>query len=132
MGLLGKRTGETVKRQGICHKCGEEKMVRDHHIHGYKDEHKDEVVPYCYSCDRKAHNKARREGKCKLSSKETKRLSNNSQRRRSCKTKMLSYETLIPNVRFFEQVRIDLNTGHINVASYFHANHGKKIKYIDI
>jgi len=121
-----------MRRQGICQKCGEEKTVGDHHIKGYGIENKDEVVPYCYSCDRKAHNKARREGKCKLPGEETTRLSTNSCMRRSRKIKMISYETMMPNVRLFEQVHVNLNTGHISVVSYFAASNRKKIKYIDI
>jgi len=132
MNIKEKRTGETVKRQGICSKCGKETTVRDHHIKGYGEENKDEVVPYCYSCDQKAHDKARREGRCTLPSKETNRLSANSCNRRSKKNKTISYETLMPNVRLFEQVRVNLNTGHINVVSYFTAHNGKKLKYIDI
>jgi len=121
-----------MKRLGICQKCGEEKIVRDHHIHGYSIENKDEVVPYCNSCDQKAHRKARREGRCILTGKETTRLSTNSCLRRSLKTKMISYETLMPNVRLFEQVRVNLNNGNVTVGSCFSAGHGKKLKYIEV
>ena len=121
-----------MKRLGICKKCGEEKMVRDHHIKGYCEENKDEVVPYCQSCDLKAHAKARREGRCVLTHKEAHIKSQASCQRRSRKTKTISSETLMPNVRLFENVQINLNTGHINVVSYFKANNGKKIKYINI
>ena len=121
-----------MKRQGICSKCGEEKIVRDHHIHGYGEENKDVTVPYCYSCDRKAHAKAKKEGRCILTSEETKRLSVNSCNRRSRKTKNISCETLIPNVCLLENVQVNLNTGHINILSNFTASNGKKLKYIDI
>ena len=121
-----------MKRIGICQKCGEEKMVRDHHLKGYLGENKDEVVPYCYSCDRKAHNKARMEGRCKLPSKETKRLSENSCNRRSKIIKNLSRDTMLPNVRLLEQLRLNINTGTITVVSYFSGYHGKKIKYIEV
>jgi len=121
-----------MKRQGTCQKCGKETIVQDHHIKGYIGEHKDEVVPYCESCDKKAHNKARRGGRCKLSSDETNRLSSNSSTRRSRKTKNISCEAMMPNVQLLENVQVNLNTGHISLVSYFSAKHGKKIKYIEV
>jgi len=121
-----------MKRNGICQKCGEEKIVRDHHLKGYLGENKDEVVPYCYSCDMKAHHKARREGKCNLPGDETNRLSKNSCVRRSKKSKMISTESMMPNVQLFEHVQVNLNTGNVTVSSCFHANHGKKLKYIEV
>jgi len=121
-----------MKRIGICKKCGEEKMVQDHHIHGYGEEHKDVTAPYCESCDKKAHYKARKEGKCILPSDETTRLSHNSCLRRSRKTKMISSESMMPSVRLFEQIYLNVNTGNVTIGSSFAASNGKKIKYIDI
>ena len=55
-----------MKQMGLCQKCGETKIVQDHHILGYNEDNKDYVVKYCNSCDQKAHLKARKEGKCNL------------------------------------------------------------------
>lgn len=52
-----------MKRMGICQKCGQYKMVHDHHYKGYDS---DEVAPYCQGCDLKAHHKAKKEGKCEI------------------------------------------------------------------
>ena len=71
-----------MERMGICYKCREYKMVRDHHYKGYNEEYLDETAPYCYSCDRKAHIRARKEGRCLLSSNETHRLSNKAHTRK--------------------------------------------------
>lgn len=119
-----------MKRIGICQKCGLEKEVRDHHLHGYGGEHRDEVAPYCYSCDKKAHYKARREGRCTLSSDETKQLSKNSCKRRTIQSKKLSSTTLIPHVQLFEQLDFNSNTYRIGITSCFFAGHGKRILYI--
>jgi hypothetical protein len=121
-----------MKRLGICQKCGEEKMVRDHHSKGYSKENEDITVPYCLSCDMKAHFKARREGRCKLDTKISKKLSRNSCMRKSYKKKMLSSKTISPNIRLFEQIQININTGEINIGSHFSGNHGYKIKYIEV
>ncbi len=121
-----------MKRIGICQKCGEEKMVRDHHIKGYLNENKDEVVPYCLSCDWHAHHNAREEGKCILSSTETYRLSSNSSQRRYRKTFSLSHKTLKPNVLLRERLSININTGNININSFFEGTGGKKLKVLEV
>ncbi len=107
-------------------------MVHDHHIYGYSEKHKDDVVPYCQSCDIKAHYKARKEGRCTLNGKESNRLSTRSYQRRSYKKKQLSGKTLMPYVRLFEQIRFNINTNTININSYFGTGTSKKLKYIDI
>lgn len=104
-------------------------MVRDHHIKGYSQAHKDEIVPYCRSCDRKAHDNARREGKCKLTHTESHRLSLRSCLRRSIKEKPF-WTTIAPNIRLYEQIRINLNTGHIYIRSGFLGDHNQHIKRI--
>lgn len=119
-----------MKRKGICQKCGKETIIRDHHIHGYDGEHKDEVVPYCYSCDYRAHNKARREGKCQLNSEEAQRLSRNSSHRRTRKYFNLSCKTVGTNIRLFEELFLDTNNGKINIWSRFSGHNGKKLKII--
>lgn len=117
-----------MKRLGICYKCGKYKEVRDHHAYGYET---DETVPYCNSCDQKAHNKARKEGKCNLTNIESEQKSNNSYHRRSTKRKSLSSETVTPNVVLFEELQINLNTGTVTISSCFSGNHGHKLKIID-
>ncbi len=111
-------------RMGICHKCGEWKMVRDHHAFGYDT---DKVLPYCLSCDKKAHYKARKEGTCNLSSEQSHRKSNCSSMSRSTKIKLLSWKTVSPNVRLFERLQININTGTITVWSYFGSDNGHKL-----
>lgn len=120
-----------MRRLGICSKCGEVKIVQDHHIYGYSKKYKDEVVPYCNSCDQKAHYKARKEGKCTLNSEERMRLSHNSVNRRTHRTKTLSCETIITNILLVTECHININTEHINITSRFYGNHGKKLKIME-
>ena len=115
---------------GICQKCGNEKMVRDHHVNGYGEKNKDFVIPYCRSCDIKAHNKARKEGRCELIPEEVNRLSTKSHARRSVKRIMLSRNTLGPCVQIIDDLRININTGNINIYSCFIGTHYKKLKII--
>ncbi len=118
-------------KMGICSKCSEYKLVQDHHIKGYGEEHKDEVVPYCKSCDMKAHAKARREGRCNLTSEESNQLSKNSYNRRSRKTMDLSYETIGTNVRLRETLIINLNTKDIYIETHFIGSNKEKLKIIN-
>lgn len=69
---------------GICKKCGQKRKVVMHHEHGYDEEHFQDVTPYCVSCHRKAHIRARREGKCSKTPAEIERLSIKSSYARSC------------------------------------------------
>jgi len=117
-----------MKRLGICQKCGEEKIVQDHHYKGY---YTDEVAPFCQSCDQKAHFRARKEGRCNLTKDEIRRFSTVSSYKRSIKNFILSTETVEPFIQLREQLQLNLNTGHIYINSYFAGNHGKKIKFID-
>ena len=117
-----------MRHKGICVKCGKETMVQDHHYKGYGT---DETAPYCQSCDRKAHNKARREGRCKLKSDESTKLSRYSYNRRSIYTKHLSSKTRLPNIQLSELVRINLNTNSLTFASGFRGQRGYQIKTID-
>ncbi len=117
-----------MERLGFCYKCGEYKEVRDHHAYGYET---DETLPYCQSCDRKAHNKARREGRCNLSGEESHKKTSNSYQRRSTKHMKLSSETVSPNIQLFQKLRINLNTGTITISSCFSGNNGNKLKVID-
>ena len=55
-----------------------------HHEHGYDEAHDQDVKPYCVSCHRKAHIKARKEGRCKLTPDEIETLSIKSSYFRSC------------------------------------------------
>ncbi len=119
-----------MKKLGICSKCGQEKTVRDHHVKGYGEGNKDYTLPYCYSCDRKAHFKTKREGKCNLSPDETFKLTRNSYHRRVDKHFSLSSNAIMTNVQLKEKLKINLNTGTITISSYFQAGKHKKLKYI--
>ena len=120
-----------MKRLGICKKCGKETTVQDHHINGYLGENKDKVVPYCQSCDQKAHYKAIRENKCKLNIEERKKLTVGSCNRRSKKHLMLSNITLETNIGVYDYLQFNINTKHIIIWSYFSGRRGKKLKIID-
>ena len=114
---------------GICFKCGNEREVRQHHYKGYIT---DETKPYCFSCDRKAHNKARKEGKCKLTPKEVNRLSIISSHLRNNLVLNVSQETLIPNVRLIEQIQYGINTGSVYCNTYFCVGHNKRLYEVNI
>jgi len=94
---------------GICSKCGKEGVVRQHHYKGYTT---DETTPYCLSCDFKAHNKARRDGRCILSGKESKLLSDKSSGKRNKKIKMLFSYT--PEKHSCVKVSIIVNKNTLN------------------
>ncbi len=115
-----------MKRMGMCWKCLEWKEVRDHHAYGYET---DETKPYCRSCDRKAHNKDRREGRCSLTGIESHRKSIRSRirRLRICGIKqMISFrETVLPNIQLYEHLEVNLNTRTVTIISGFLGNHKK-------
>lgn len=117
-------------KQGICTKCGKEGFVQKHHIHGYSEEHKDDVVDYCKSCDQKAHYKARREGRCNLSSHDSRRYSLNSYKRRNTKTIHISDDLLLPGVYLSETIIYNTTTWNPTSNTCFCAYHKQKIMYI--
>lgn len=117
-------------KKGVCRKCGKVREVQNHHINGYSGNHKDEIAPYCRSCDLKAHQKARREGRCKLPSKITKQLSKNSYKRRTYRH-ILFTETMMPNVQLQEHLEYNETTGELTYSAYFNAYHGKNLKYME-
>ncbi len=117
-----------MRRLGICSKCGIETVVQDHHYKGYDV---DDVLPYCKSCDTKAHNKARREGKCNLTGDESHKKSTASHAKRTWKSLTLSSKTLEPNTLLFEVLQLNLNTNNIVIWSGFSGNHHKKLKVIN-
>ncbi len=93
-------------------------MVQDHHIKGYFGENKDLVAPYCKSCDRKAHDKARKEGRCKLTHAEANKLSTASNRRRTIKQKIFA-TTVAPWVEALTTIAVNTSTGHVAITSRF-------------
>jgi hypothetical protein len=119
------------KRLGICAKCKQYKIVQSHHIHGYSEEHKDDVVDYCQSCDQKAHRKAKKEGKCNLSIDAIKRLTSNSSHRRTRKQLIIN-ETMMKYVSLVECYSYITTTGNVIVNGYFGTYSGRKLFYIDI
>lgn len=116
-----------MKQYGICTKCGEYKIVQDHHVHGYGGDHKDTVVKYCNSCDQKAHFKARKEGKCNLTHADVNKLSRNSYSRRINQHIEISCETIIPYVVLREFIVYNKNTGTPACSTQFQAAGGKKL-----
>jgi hypothetical protein len=118
-----------MRRLGTCQKCGQEKMVQDHHINGYANK-SDVVAPYCQSCDQRAHAKARREGRCMFTTEETYRLSSQSSKRRSHHHEGLIQQTLVPNIRLYVGYQYNYNNGTFSFFSGFYGHHGYKIKTI--
>lgn len=116
---------------GICTKCGKEGMVQNHHWHGYGEEHKDDVALYCQSCDQKAHNKAKKEGKCTLSSDESHKKSRSSYNRRNYIKYTLSEQTLSTNIALRERIRYNKNIDSIAYECEFTGYHGNKLYYIN-
>ena len=115
-------------KTGTCFKCGSNNIVVMHHNKGYEGENKDFVLPYCYSCHRKAHIKARNDGKCILEPNEIDVLSTRSSRRRKNKEERRYIEfseTLIKNVRLCDVLEVFPN--RIQFTSFFRSNHGKKL-----
>ena len=117
-----------MRKLGICYRCGKYKTVRDHHYKGYDSE---KIAPYCYSCDRKAHDKAREEGRCNMGLRERQRKSINSCVKRTIKQIKLSSKTISPNIQLFEQLQLNLNTETIMINSYFSGSNGHKLKVIN-
>jgi len=118
---------------GICTKCKEEKPVIQHHTKGYEGNNKDYTLPYCLSCHRKIHIKARKLGMCNIPVKVLKRLSMRSGHRRYQKEKCRGIhftETMMPNIQLFETILVYQNS--IYISSYFQAQHGKNIYEIQI
>ena len=100
---------------GICVKCNKYKQLQNHHYKGYRTH---ETALYCSSCDKKAHLKARREGRCNLTSKETSKLSQSSLYRTQIQM-IVFEETLDTNIQLREQLTYNKFTGHITYCSYF-------------
>jgi hypothetical protein len=118
---------------GICTKCKLHRKVVMHHAHGYEEDNKDNVKPYCHSCHRKIHNEARKNGRCTIPVKELAKLSWNSshRRRRKEQRKVIEFnEVLMECVSLFEMIEVWPKT--IHCSNYFHANNGKSLKYVDI
>lgn len=121
-----------MKQMGICHKCGQQKIVQDHHIKGYLGDNKDHVVKYCNTCDQLAHIKARKEGRCNLSHEDVNKLSRNSYSRRVNQHMEVSTETMMPYVALREFVVYNKNTGTPVCSTMFQANGGKHLLNIEV
>jgi hypothetical protein len=121
---------------GKCSKCGEIRPIGAHHIKGYLGENLNITLPYCYSCDRLAHIKARKEGKCLLSFKQINVLSNKSSNKRQhqnkSRLKIISRETVDTNIFLNQFINHYSSTGNITIGSCFAGNHKKKLLHINI
>jgi hypothetical protein len=121
---------------GKCSKCGEIRPIGAHHIKGYLGENLNITLPYCYSCDRLAHIKARKEGGCKLNPIIIKDLSNKSSRKRykeiNRKVKSLSSYSVDKNIRILTRVEILLTSGTISINALFTSSHGRKLIFIEV
>ena len=114
---------ENIHKIGTCCKCGKVGIIQDHHWKGYSEEHKDNVMPYCHSCDLRAHAKARREGQCKLPHEKVNVLSKNSYRRRN-EERIEFWEVVGTNALFQECIIFNKSNGNVYVTSRFLGNHG--------
>lgn len=142
---------ETTK----CHKCGRTDKKLIHHHRSYEPE---EIVLVCRSCHKLLHNRLRNEGLCtvppeeisrmSIDSKNTKKL--NSIRQKSERGLVISrkinkkfrevhnqydfrfYETMMPNIRLHERIRILDDGKQIITWSGFLFGHGKSFPIIDI
>jgi len=104
---------------GICVKCGQLRLVRDHHSKGYLPPYEDYTEKYCFSCDVHAHSKARKAGKCNLNKNERTKMSNDSCSRRHKDIAFFPfYDTPLKNVRLYEHIRLKYD-GSIQVDSDF-------------
>jgi len=117
---------------GICVKCGKETEVRYHHYKGYGC---DDVALYCRSCDRKAHNKAIKEGRCTLTLYQRHRKSNSSSVRRCIKKyrRFITFqETLLPDIVLQEILAYNIHNGEVYYSSYFRTRAYKHILEVHI
>lgn len=138
-----------------CHKCGCADKELIHHHRSYEPE---EIVLVCRSCHKLLHNRLRKEGLCtvppeeisrmSIDSKNTKKL--NSIRQKSERGLAISrkinkkfrdvhnqydyrfYETMMPNIRLHERIRILDGGEQIITWSGFLFGHGKSFPIIDI
>jgi hypothetical protein len=94
-----------MRKIGTCAKCGETKEVGQHHLKGYLGENINVTAPYCQSCDKKAHWKARKDGRCVLTGKETSRLSKLSYVHRNIKQRVIYKEV----IDIFSYISINLS-----------------------
>jgi hypothetical protein len=106
---------------GKCVKCGEIKEVRHHHYKGYGT---DETVLYCRSCDKKAHIKAQKTGRCNLTYEERHKISGTHSHRKTQKHIVFD-ETIEKNMLFEEHITYFPSDGHVGYVSFFHVNNGK-------
>ena len=100
-----------MSTMGTCSKCGQLKTVVQHHYKGYNT---DETKPYCYSCDQKAHYKARSEGKCLLTHKEAGLLSKISSNKARA-FKFLDYMRVESNISIKTVLSINTRTNTITI-----------------
>lgn len=141
---------ETTK----CHKCGCTDKELIHHHKSYDPEI---IVMVCRSCHKLLHNRLRKEGVCTVPSIELATMSknsNNTKKLRDIRMKsdaghILSrkinkkfrdvhnqydfrfYETMMPNIRLLERIRILDNGKQIISWSGFLGGHGKELYLID-
>jgi hypothetical protein len=117
---------------GTRNKCKQIKEVREHHIKGYLGENVNITLPYCRSCDRLAHEQAKKQGNCFLTSKEVSRLSKKSTHNRNTTRKSILRERVDKNVTLNIEIYHWKNTQHLTIQSWFTANGGKKLIYVEV
>jgi len=142
---------ETTK----CHKCGCTDKRLFHHHKSYDPEI---IVMVCWSCHQKIHQRLRKDGLCTIPPDELNHISiysNNAKKlnsirqksergiiiSRKCNKKFREvhkqydfrfYETMIPNIRLLERVRILDEGEQIITWSGFLFGHGKTFPIVDI
>lgn len=142
---------ETTK----CHKCGRTDKKLIHHHKSYDPEI---IVMVCRSCHKLLHNRLRKEGLCTVPPEDISRMSiysNNTKKLNSIRQKSESglvisrkinkkfrethnqydyrfYETMMPNIRLHERIRILDDGEQIITWSGFLFGHGKTFPIIDV
>lgn len=116
--------------------------IVEHHTK-YEEVHGiDESTFLSVSEHRKLHNRLRREGRCTIPSEELNKISKaayhrtekgrelerrlNKSYREKYLRRMLSVETIVPNVQLHETISYNLKTGSVGVQSGFHIVHTKR------
>lgn len=142
---------ETTK----CHKCGCTDKELIHHHRSYEPE---EIVMVCRSCHKILHNRLRKDGLCKIPAHELSLMSQKSNHAiRLVEKRMKSedglkisrkinkkfrevhnqydfrfYETMMPNIRLHERIRILDDGKQIITWSGFLFGHGKSFPIVDV
>jgi len=109
--------------RNTCFKCGSTRFVIKHHT-SYNPE---VIVDCCRSCHKKIHDRVRKEGACKYTVEEVKKLSDKSSHKRQEQIRIHFYENMLQNVRLSEVICLNPKTGTLTISSDFISTSGKHV-----